>query len=149
MSSTALKRHATALLSGARYGVLGTRSAEEEGFPYGSVAPFCLDEAGCPVILISELAQHSRNIAADPRVSLTVLEDWAAEKVQEVSRLCLLGRADREVTQGGRGRYLERFPEAGEFLQLDFVFHRIVPHRVHFIEGFGRVRWLEPEDLRS
>ncbi len=149
MADSSLKRHAAALLEQARFGVLGTHSAQERGYPYGSVVPFCLDGEGCPVILISELAQHTRNIAADPRVSLTVLEQWAAQKVQEVPRLCLLGEADREVDEAARARYLKRFPEGREFLRLDFVFHRIVPRRAHFIEGFGRVRWLEPADLRA
>ncbi len=149
MAGSTLKRHAAALLREARHGVLGTHSSTEPGYPYGSVVPFCLDGEGCPVILISELAQHTRNIAADPRVSLTVLEQWAAEKVQEVPRLCLLGQAEREVDEAARERYLERFPEGRDFLRLDFVFHRIVPLRIHFIEGFGRVRWLEPEELGS
>jgi putative heme iron utilization protein len=46
--------------------------ATVDGFPFGSVAPFMLDHAGCPVILISTLAEHTKNIDADPRVSLIV-----------------------------------------------------------------------------
>ena len=57
------------------YGVLSTISVDVSGYPFGSVTPYCADEQCRPVIYISRIAQHTKNIIADSRVSLTVVED--------------------------------------------------------------------------
>ena len=56
------------------FGVLSTISVDLPGYPFGSVTPYCADEQGRPVLYISHIAQHTRNILADSRVSLTVFE---------------------------------------------------------------------------
>ena len=60
-------------------GILSTHSVEYPGYPFGSVVPFCLDESGQPLILISALAQHTRNIIANPKVALTLLDNLDAK----------------------------------------------------------------------
>jgi len=124
-------------------GMLATVSNRLGGYPFGSVVPFVLDHAARPVILVSRLAEHTRNIRADPRASLLV-SDSAAD-AQAGARLTLIGDAAR--VEGNlaalRARYLRYFPEAERLLALsDFDFHRIEPLQLRFIAGFADIHWI-------
>lgn len=55
-------KHARELLLKEYRGVLSTLSKAMPGFPFGSVVPYCLDEQGRPLILISRIAQHTHNL---------------------------------------------------------------------------------------
>jgi putative heme iron utilization protein len=124
-------------------GSLATLSQRLSGYPFGSVVPFMLDHAARPVILVSRLAEHTRNIAADSRVSLLVSD--AADDVQAGARLTLIGDAARAEGDLAalRARYLRYFPEAERLLALgDFDFHRIEPVQVRFISGFADIHWI-------
>jgi hypothetical protein len=70
--SSELGDEARRFARGQQSGVLSTLSLRLEGYPFGSVSPFILDHAGRPVILISDIAEHTKNIEADPRVSIIV-----------------------------------------------------------------------------
>ena len=126
-----------------RHGVLSTLSRRFPGYPYGSVAPFVLDAAARPVILISRLAEHTRNIEADPHVSLLVQD--AGDDVQAGARITLIGEATHAVddADASRARYLSYFPDAGRLLALgDFAFYRIEPCQLRAIGGFGDIHWV-------
>ncbi len=133
------------LVAGNHQGILSTLSEELDGHPFGSVVAFAHDGRGMPTILISSIAEHTRNIKADPRVSLTLTEPGADG--QALGRVTLVGRAlpaaaDDEITS----RYYARFPQAVEYHRAhDFSFYRIEVSRVRYIGGFGRIHWLEPE----
>lgn len=130
-----------------RSGVLSTVSARHAGYPFGSVVPFALDALARPVLLISELAEHTRNLAADPRASLVVHS--YADDVQAGPRMTVVGDA---VSLGDRDsaceRYLRRFPDAVRLVALgDFSFHAIVPRELLFVQGFGRIDWIGAESF--
>lgn len=129
-------------------GVLSTHSVEYPGYPFGSVVPFCLDESGQPLILISALAQHTRNIVANPKVALTLLERTEGN-VQQDARLTLLADAVEVASpEACAERYYRYFPEAsGYHEQLDFRFFRLKVLQLRYIAGFGRMQWLAPEDV--
>jgi putative heme iron utilization protein len=129
-----------------RYGVLSTLSQTCAGYPFGSVTPFVLDQQAQPVILVSRLAEHTKNIGADPRVSLLVHE--LAPDIQAGSRLTLVGNASVLAdAEGIRRRYLRFFPNAERLLALgDFSFYVITVQRLRFIGGFGDILWLSPGD---
>ena len=131
---------------GQHSGVLSTISKRIEGFPFGSVAPFILDHAGRPVILISTLAEHTKNIDADPRVSL-IVQPYSPD-MQVTGRVTLLGRAERLADKSELGpRYLRFHPQAADYFAMhDFSFYRIEPVRLRWIGGFGRIHWVEPAD---
>lgn len=133
-------------LRGQHSGVLATLSLKLGGYPFGSVAPYILDQEGRPIILISTLAEHTRNIERDPRVSL--LANAQADDVQASARLTLVGDAARMQDQSSpRSRYLRYFPNAAQQLQLaDFSFYRIEPRHIRFIGGFGAIHWVAPQD---
>jgi heme oxygenase (biliverdin-IX-beta and delta-forming) len=127
-------------------GVLSTVSKKFPGYPFGSVVPFVLDHEACPVILISRLAEHTRNIDADPRVSLLVQD--RGDDVQAGGRLTLMGDAGRadDRLETLRARYLAYFPGAEKLFALgDFAFYRIRPHQLRWIAGFGDIRWVAAE----
>ena len=134
-------------LRGHRSGVLATLSAKLAGYPFGSIVPFVLDRDCRPVILISALAEHTRNLAADPRTSL-IVHDYA-DDVQSGARLTLVGDAARLGDDAAaRARYLRRFPAAQDLLALgDFSFWGIAPQRLLFIRGFGRIQWIDAADF--
>ena len=75
-----------------RVGTLTTQSRKHEGWPFGSVAPYGLDESGAPTFLISTMAMHTQNILADGRASLLVTEPEATEDPLGAGRVTLMGR---------------------------------------------------------
>ena len=129
-------------------GMLSTISADVEGYPFGSIVPFIFDYDGYPVILISDLAQHTRNIKRDKRVSLTVFDRFAQD-AQAGGRLTWIGDAeplssDEEI----RPRYLRYFPSSESYFAThDFSFYRIGLKRARFIGGFGEIYWIEPTSM--
>jgi putative heme iron utilization protein len=129
---------------GQQSGVLSTLSKRLEGYPFGSVSPFILDHAGRPVILISEIAEHTKNIDADPRVSI-IVQPYSSD-MQVTGRVTVIGRAERLAAKDELGpRYLRYFPQAeGYFAMHDFHFYRVEPVKVRWIGGFGRIFWIDP-----
>ena len=126
-----------------RSGVLSTLSKKFDGHPFGSSVPFVTDHAAWPLILISRLAEHTKNIAADARVSLLVRE--ASADAQEGARLTLLGtaRAAGPEHSALQTRYLNHFPAAQRLFALgDFSLFRVEPLALRYIGGFGAIQWI-------
>jgi putative heme iron utilization protein len=137
---------ARALLRRVDAGVLSTQSLAMPGYPFGSLAPFALTHEGCPLIYVSRIAEHTRNLAANPHACLTVIEPATANR-QALGRTSLLGEA-QEVPDAEREavaqRYFAFFPEQRQYEQFhDFSFWRIEPARVRWIGGFGEIHWVE------
>lgn len=130
-----------ALLDAGRSGALSTHSVERPGFPFASLALYALDERGRPLFLLSGLAVHARNLAADPRVSLLVTQGDS----QASARVTVLGRAARlsgEEAGAARASYLARHPEAKAWAALgDFAFWRLEPEDSYVVAGFGLAGW--------
>lgn len=146
-------RAARSLLAAESVGVLSTISVHRAGFPYGSVTPYALAADGAPVVLLSRLAAHTKNLAADPRASLFVGDRSAAEDPQAGARISLLGRVtpvpEKDVGDA-RTRYLAAWPRAADYLALgDFSFWRMEIEEARLIAGFGEIRWLDGADLRA
>jgi len=133
------------------FGVLSTISVDLPGYPFGSVTPYCADEQGRPVLYISHIAQHTRNILADSRVSLTVFETTQGlTDVQAQGRVTLIGDAhpiDDDAKQI-RERYFRYFPNSRQYQNThDFAFFALDLVRVRFIGGFGKIYWVEPNQF--
>jgi putative heme iron utilization protein len=140
-----LAREARCLLRAGRHAVLSTLSQALPGYPYGSIVPYILDADAYPVVLVSRLAEHTRNISVDPRVSLFVLGTDA--DVQATGRVTYLGRARPiEHPEAVERRYLRFFPGArGYRTDLDFGFFRIEPVSLRVIAGFAQAHWVSRE----
>jgi hypothetical protein len=101
---------------------------------------YVADPRGHPLLLLSGLAEHTRNLRADPRVSLLVIEE--AADLQAAPRLTLLGTAEPAPSSEG-ARYLRHLPGSEEYFRLgDFSLYEIRPLGVRFIGGFGDIRWI-------
>ena len=139
---------AKSLLRRSRQGALATLMAGS-GDPYCSLVNLASHPDGSPILLISGLAVHTRNIVADSRVSL-MLDERAAGDPLEGARIMLSGRAEpaggeKELLQR---RYLSAHPSAEAFVSFkDFSFFRIRPTGTHLVAGFGRIVDLKPEQF--
>jgi putative heme iron utilization protein len=135
------------LLSGALQGVLSTQSREHAGYPFGSVVPYVLDQEGLPLLLLSHLSQHTRNVDADPRCGLTLL-DQGDGNVQERSRLSAIGDVTPLAETADAERYFAYFPQSEfYFRQLGFRFYRFAPQRFHWNGGFATARWFSVDRI--
>jgi len=145
-----LAAKARALFRRVDAGVLSTHSHEMTGFPFGSLAPYALTLEGRPLIYVSQLAEHTRNLAADPHCCLTVVEPPNGGDRQAVGRASLLGEAQRlpdAERAAAAARFFALFPEQRAYEDFhDFGFWRIEPVRVRWIGGFGEIHWIERDD---
>ncbi|MCH4868569.1 HugZ family protein [Pseudomonas sp. TMW22089] len=144
-------KHARELLLKEYRGALSTLSKAMPGFPFGSVVPYCLDEQGRPLILISRIAQHTHNLRKDPKCSLMVGER-GAEDVQAVGRLTCLAEAEQltgaEAIEAAAERYYRYFPESRSYDTAHaFDFWVLNPVRHRYIGGFGAIHWLDQVTL--
>ncbi len=142
-------RLARSLLRRSRQGALATLMAGS-GDPYCSLVNVASHADASPILLISRLALHTKNILGDNRVSL-MLDERAAGDPLEGARIMLAGRAEEaDPDQAGilRRRYLNAHPSAEAFVEFkDFSFFRIVPSNAHLVAGFGRIIDLKPSQF--
>jgi putative heme iron utilization protein len=141
-------RLAKSLLRRSRQGALATLMAES-GDPYCSLVNVASAPDGSPILLISRLAVHTRNILADPRISL-MLDERAPGDPLEGARIMVAGRAEEAGAERDllRRRYLNAHPSAETFVDFkDFSFFRIRPSGAHLVAGFGRIVDLGPEQF--
>jgi putative heme iron utilization protein len=117
------------------------------GDPYCSLVNVATAADGAPLLLISRLAVHTKNVLADPRVSLMIDERKAGDPLQG-ARVMLMGTAAATDDSDARRRYLERQPEAEMFAGFaDFAFYRLSLTSAHLVAGFGRIVDLKPADI--
>lgn len=139
------------LLQQEKYGVLSTLSVKHEGWPFGSATPYALTATNEPLIFVSSLAEHTRNMMNDPRVSLFIQDTATNANPQTIARATLLGVVEtvsEDEVEDAAQRYLQRFPEAAQNFQLgDFRLLKIVVQNVRYIGGFGEMFWIQVEHL--
>ena len=145
MSASGLRE----LLFTERQGVLATLSARRQGWPFASVAPYALTEQAEPLLLFSALAEHTRNVRADPRASLLVQDSAALQDPQAGSRLTLLGLVE-PVSAGAapaaQARYVERHPQSTNYFAMaDFRLYVLRVQEARFITGFGDMGWIDAQ----
>ena len=137
---------ARSLLRRSRQGALASL-VPGSGDPYCSLVNVASHPDGSPILLISRLALHTRNVLGDSRVSL-MLDERAAGDPLEGSRIMLAGRAEQAGSDQIallRRRYLHAHPSAEAFVDFkDFAFFRICPSGAHLVAGFGRILDLKP-----
>lgn len=145
---------ARTLVASQSRGALSTIAVSPPGSPFGSVVTYGLDPAGAPVFFVSTLAEHTRNLDADPRASLLVVEDTPAGADPLASgRVTLLGTG-AEVTDSGaraeaRTSYLAANPAAFYVDYGDFRCMRLDVTGVRYVGGFGRMSWVAAAEYAS
>ena len=139
-------REARQMLRAHRYGALCTLSKKFDGHPFGSITPYLVDHDGSLLILISSLAEHTKNIQHDPRVSL-ITHNQDSPHIQTQGRITVVGTAQIITDKDNAGtRYLRYFPEAQSYFDMhDFSFYRIMPQSLRYIGGFGKIHWIKAD----
>jgi hypothetical protein len=113
------------------------------GAPYASLVLITLDLDASPLLLLSDLAQHSRNIAFDPRVSLLLDGTEGQPDPLTGSRLTLLGRALPTDDPRCLARFMSHHPASAAYAGFrDFHLYRVMVERGHLVAGFGRIEWI-------
>jgi putative heme iron utilization protein len=140
------KAAAKKLLREGRSGALATLMPGT-GDPYCSLVNVATAADGAPLLLISRLAMHTKNLLADSRCSLMIDERKAGDPL-EGGRIMLMGTAAPTDDPDARRRYLERQPEAEMYVGFaDFAFYRMALKGAHLVAGFGRIVDLEPAEI--
>lgn len=131
-------------------GALATHSREPLGFPYPTLLPFAPDARHRPVILVSRLAEHTRNLIDDPRAGFLVSHGHEHD-VLNAPRATLIGRfvpVEAAAQEAAARRYLRYHADAERYLALgDFAFWTMEVARLRYIGGFGAMGWMDAADL--
>jgi len=136
------------LLREGRSGALATLVAGS-GDPYCSLVNVATAVDGAPLLLLSKLALHTKNLLADARVSLMLDERKEGDPL-EGARVMLMGTCAKDSDRLSGPAYLRRHPEAEMFANFaDFGFYRMDIARAHLVAGFGRIVDLKPQDVRT
>jgi hypothetical protein len=117
-------------------------------WPYASLVLVAVDHDLSPILLMSDLAEHSKAIEADSRVAL--LFDGTAGLVQPLTgpRVTLMGRAAKTDDERLKQRFLRHHPDAALYAGFgDFHVYRVTLERTHLVGGFGKIRWIAPDEL--
>ncbi len=142
------------LASQATSGTLSTIARDPRGFPYGSLVTVATDGAGRPLLLLSELAEHTGNLQAQPDASILLTEPLGGhDQPLALGRVTILGSCVRVIgaeTEGVRDAFLARQPSAAYYVDFeDFAFYRLEPVALRYVGGFGRMSWVTADEYRA
>ena len=135
------------LLAASQTGTLAT-VAVDGGFPFGSLVAYAVDGGGQPLLCLSDLAEHSRNLAADPRASLMASETGTGDPLA-LARVTVLGSVVElrdDAREAALQTYRERHPDAFYAAFDDFRLYRLEVSSVRYVGGFGRMSWVSADD---
>jgi putative heme iron utilization protein len=120
----------------------------EGGAPYVSLAMVATDPTGAPLLLLSDLADHTRNLNADRRVSLLFDGTAGMSTPLAGARATVQGWVGRTDGSGDRARYLARHADAAMYFGFrDFSLYRVEVERAHLVAGFGRIHWVPASEI--
>jgi hypothetical protein len=136
------------LMRGAITASLATWLPKDAGTPYVSLSTVACDLDGTPLLLMSGLAEHSRNVAADARSALLFCDSRQRQDPLAGPRVTAMGRLVQSVDRRQRRRFLARHPAAARYADFgDFALYRLDLKAAHLVAGFGKVAWFNAETL--
>jgi putative heme iron utilization protein len=134
------------LIRSGAHGALGTLM---EGTPYVSLVALACDFDASPLLLLSDLAQHTRNLLANARVSLLFEATAGYADPLAGPRLTVIGRAERCDEPRAIARFTARHPSSAQYAEFgDFNLYRVVVEQGHLVAGFGRISWVDTAELQ-
>jgi putative heme iron utilization protein len=158
MKKDELEREVNRLVASQQNGMLSTYAEADSddkaaGFPFGSVVRYVVGQsdeyAGMPILMLSRIAEHSKHISKNNKVSLLISDQEAHDDVQQTARLTILGTmvkldADDPALQHDGEVYFKKYPESRDYFQLlDFDFYYLQIEKQRYVAGFGRAHWLK------
>ena len=120
-----------------------------DGHPFGSVVTYATDEHGAPLVLMSTMAEHARNLAGDARASLLVTASGDGAGRLAAARATLLGTMEPvpdDDQDAAAERYLEVHPDAFWARFPDFFVARLDVAAIRYVRGFGEMGWAGAAD---
>ncbi len=136
------------LMRGARSAALATALTEAGGWAYATLVTTACDCGGSPILLLSTLADHTRNLETDARASLLFEAASGRSNPQTGARVTVLGRIGKSADDRHGGRFLARHPGAQLYADFgDFHIYRMAVERARYVGGFGAATWIEGADL--
>jgi heme iron utilization protein len=134
------------LIRAARTATLATLI--DNGTPYASLVKPASSPDGQPLICISSLAWHTRNLKADARASLLFLAEGPYGDPLETPRVTAIGRFVPCSDAAIASRFLACHPDAAGYARFkDFSFWRMDLERCHAVAGFGRIETLPRDSI--
>jgi heme iron utilization protein len=128
--------------------VLSTLHGDREGWPHGSLVLTASEHDGTPLLLISDLAEHTRNIKRDPRVSLLFNGTDGLDDPLTGPRATILGHARVNTSAASRARFLARHQSAEIYAGFaDFYLYAVDVESAHVVAGFGDIDWVDGVDV--
>jgi heme iron utilization protein len=128
-------------VAGTNAGTLATLS--RDGAPWASLVAYGTLDDGSPVLFVSRLAEHARNLEREPRASLVVAAQPAADDVLAAGRVTLAGfayRPEGEAAGQALDRYVAAVPSAKAYTGFrDFSLWVLRVERVRWVGGYGRM----------
>lgn len=138
---------ARTLFAQQRDAVLCTAHADLDGWPFGSIVPYAVLPDGDALVFLSEIAEHTKNLRAEPRASLFIADPAARDQPQAGGRLTLLVQAELptgDAATAAEATYFARFPGAAAMRSAHgFAVWRLRVARVRWIAGFGEMGWID------
>lgn len=142
-----LAREARLTMRRAFTGSLATLD-KDTGYPFASLVSVAISPIGDPILLLSGLARHTKNIAVSGKASLLLEAVTGNDDPLEAARITVQGDLAKSSSDGARARYLARHPEAASYADFaDFAFYEMTVTNAHFIAGFGRIHTLKRDVL--
>lgn len=139
-----LARH---LLRSIRSGALATLDPED-GTPFVSLVTIATDVDGTPLMLLSRLSAHTRNLLKDPRASLLFSAGGKGDPLAH-PRLTVTGRVTQTPDPRARARFVARHPKSKLYADFpDFGFFALAPTAGHLNGGFAKAAVLTADELR-
>ncbi len=125
----------------------------DDGSPWASLVTFATLPAGAPVLFVSTLAEHGRNLQRDGRSSIVVAQPSPSGDPLAAGRVTLAGTAHRPQgaeADAARAAYLTGVDEADMFISFsDFSLYVIAVERVRWVGGYGRMDSATPADYAA
>ena len=129
-------------------GELFREEAENDGWPFLSLAQVAFD-GNTPLLLISDMSDHTRNIANDNRVSL-LIDGTVGENRMDSGRVALIGRAKIVDKNNHRDVYLAQHPKAKTYFDFDdFNMYTIEVLYARLNAGFGQAFWVHGDEIKG
>jgi heme iron utilization protein len=123
-------------------------AAAYQAWPYASLVLMAAAKDGSPILFISDLSEHAKNIVADNRVSLLIDGTAGLKDPLTGPRVSILARAVRADLPELKARFLARHAGAKIYAGFaDFHVYRLEVTRAHFVAGFGRIHWIEAAEI--
>jgi len=133
----------------AKKATLATIALRPAGHPYASLVAVAADARGRPLLLLSKLAEHTKNLDASAKASILFADD-AADDPLASGRVTVLGtmaRVPDDALEDAKARFLAAHPEASTYAAFaDFAFFRLEPEELRYVAGFGKMSWIAAAD---